>query len=240
MKLISCENYDDLSKKASDLIVEIIKNKKDAVLGLATGSTPIGVYQNLVRENEKGNIDFSNVRTVNLDEYIGIEKENTQSYHYFMNFNLFDRINIDKNNTHIPSADSKDINYCKEYDKLLDEIGMRDIQILGIGPNGHLAFNEPASSLNMRTSIIDLTEETINANSRFFETKDEVPKHAISMGISDIFNSKVLIVIASGKNKKRALRKFLDTDKIDPQFPVSFIRLHPNCYLFVDKEALES
>lgn len=239
MKLIVCDTYQEMSEKAGQIISDIIKENPSAKLGLATGSTPVGMYEHLVKDYKDGKIDFAKVSTVNLDEYVGIEASNPQSYQYFMDENLFDHVNIDKKNTHLPKEVGSLEESVKNYDKLLEEFGQRDVQVLGIGPNGHIAFNEPADSLNMHTSIIDLTEETIKANSRFFDSVDDVPKQAMSMGMADIFNSKTLLVMASGKNKHNALKKFLETDKIDTHFPMSFISLHSNCYLIVDKDAYE-
>lgn len=239
MKLIVCDTYTEMSQKAGEIIADIIKENPNAKLGLATGSTPIGTYQDLVKKYEDGKLDFSKVSTVNLDEYVGIDATNPQSYQYFMNDNLFDHVNIDKDNTHLPKQDGSLEESAKKYDELLEDFGKRDVQVLGIGPNGHIAFNEPADKLNMHTSIINLAEETIEANSRFFESKDDVPKQALSMGMADIFNSKTLLVLASGKNKHQAVEKLLNENKIDTHFPVSFISLHPNCYLLVDKDAYE-
>ncbi|WP_040398210.1 glucosamine-6-phosphate deaminase [Anaerococcus senegalensis] len=239
MKVIKSDSYEELSKKAADLFISILQEKPQAKLGLATGSSPIGLYKNLVKAQKEGEISFHWAKTINLDEYVGIDPQNEQSYQYFMNDNLFDHVNIKKENTHLPKADSNDEKYTEEYNELLDDFGTRDIQVLGLGPNGHVAFNEPGEFLNRRTSIVKLTEETIKANSRFFESKDDVPKYAISMGMSDAFNAKTLIVIASGKNKKDVVKKLINTDKISTDFPASFLLLHPNCYLFVDKEALE-
>lgn len=239
MKLIVCDSYDEMSKKAAEIVSDIIKENPSAILGLATGSTPIGMYENLVKDYQDEKIDFSKVSTVNLDEYVGIDASNPQSYKYFMDENLFDKVNIDKNNTHLPKEIGSLEESVKAYDKLLEEIGQRDVQVLGVGPNGHIAFNEPDEKLNSHTSIIDLKEETIEANSRFFDSRDDVPKQAMSMGMADIFNSKTLLVLASGKNKHKAVEKFVNTDKIETLFPMSFINLHPNCYLIVDKDAYE-
>ena len=155
-----------------------------------------------------------------------------------MNENLFNHVNIKKENTHLPKADTNDEKYAEEYNKLLDDFGTRDLQVLGLGPNGHLAFNEPGEFLNKRTSIVKLADATIEANSRFFESKYDVPKYAISMGMADAFNAKTLIVVASGKNKKDVVKKLIEGKEISPSFPASFLSLHPNCYLFVDKEAM--
>lgn len=237
MKLIVSENYEQMSKKAGELFINLLKEKPQSKLGFATGSTPIGLYKELIKSNKEGEITFSFAKTINLDEYIGIDPNNEKSYRYFMNYNLFNHINIDKKNTHLPKADKKDEKYLLEYNELLDQMGTRDIQVLGLGNNGHLAFNEPSKKLNKRTSIVELTESTIQANSRFFDSKEEVPKYAISMGMEDIFNAKTIIVLASGECKREVVKRILEEKEIYPEFPASFLHLHPNVYLFVDKEA---
>ena len=239
MKVIVSDSYEELSKKSADLFISILQGKPQSKLGFATGSSPVGLYKNLIKAQKEGEISFHWAKTINLDEYVGIDPKNNQSYQYFMNDNLFNHVNIKKENTHLPKADTNDEKYAKEYDNLLDEFGQRDIQILGLGPNGHVAFNEPGEYLNKRTSIVKLTDETIKANSRFFGSEDKVPKYAISMGMADVLNAKTLIVLANGKNKAKVVKKLLETDKISPDFPASFLLLHPNCYLFVDKEAME-
>lgn len=239
MKVIVSKDYDEMSKKAADLIVNMLIDKPQAKFGFATGSTPIGLYENLAKAEKEGEISFKYSKSVNLDEYIGIDKENDQSYQYFMNENLFNKVSFKEGTTHLPYAPEADEKYAKEYDKLLDEFGQRDVQILGLGPNGHLAFNEPAEKLNQRTSIIKLTEETIKANSRFFESEEDVPKYAISMGMADVFNAKMLVVLASGKNKHEVVKRIIEEDTIYPEFPASFLHLHPNVYLFVDEDAYQ-
>lgn len=239
MKVIVSKDYDEMSKKAADLIVNMLIDKPQAKFGFATGSTPIGLYENLAKAEKEGEISFKYSKSVNLDEYIGIDKENDQSYQYFMNENLFNKVSFKEGTTHLPYAPEADEKYAKEYDKLLDEFGQRDVQILGLGPNGHLAFNEPAEKLNQRTSIIKLTEETIKANSRFFESEDDVPKYAISMGMADVFNAKMLVVLASGKNKHEVVKRIVEEGTIYPEFPASFLHLHPNVYLFVDEDAYQ-
>ena len=238
MKVIVSKDYDEMSKKAADLIVNMLIDKPQAKFGFATGSTPIGLYENLAKAEKEGEISFKYSKSVNLDEYIGIDKENDQSYQYFMNENLFNKVSFKEGTTHLPYAPESDEKYAKEYDKLLDEFGQRDVQILGLGPNGHLAFNEPAEKLNQRTSIIKLSDETIKANSRFFESEDDVPKYAISMGMADVFNAKMLVVLASGKNKHEVVKRIIEEDTIYPEFPASFLHLHPNVYLFVDEDAI--
>lgn len=239
MKVIVSKDYDEMSKKAADLIVNMLIDKPQAKFGFATGSTPIGLYENLAKAEKEGDISFKYSKSVNLDEYIGIDKENDQSYQYFMNENLFNKVSFKEGTTHLPYAPEADEKYAKEYDKLLDEFGQRDVQILGLGPNGHLAFNEPAEKLNQRTSIIKLSDETIKANSRFFESEDDVPKYAISMGMADVFNARMLVVLASGKNKHEVVKRIIEEDTIYPEFPASFLHLHPNVYLFVDQDAYE-
>lgn len=237
MKVIVSKDYDEMSKKSADLIINMLIDKPQAKFGFATGSTPIGLYENLAKAEKEGEISFKYSKSVNLDEYIGIDKENDQSYQYFMNENLFNKVSFKEGTTHLPYAPEADEKYSKEYDKLLDEFGQRDVQILGLGPNGHLAFNEPAEKLEQRTSIIKLSDETIKANSRFFESEDDVPKYAISMGMADVFNAKMLVVLASGKNKHEVVKRIIEEDTIYPEFPASFLHLHPNVYLFVDEEA---
>lgn len=239
MKVIVSKDYDEMSKKAADLIVNMLIDKPQAKFGFATGSTPIGLYENLAKAEKEGEISFKYSKSVNLDEYIGIDKDNDQSYQYFMNENLFNKVSFKEGTTHLPYAPEADEKYAKEYDKLLDEFGQRDVQILGLGPNGHLAFNEPAEKLNQRTSIIKLSDETIKANSRFFESEDDVPKYAISMGMADVFNAKMLVVLASGKNKHEVVKRIIEEDTIYPEFPASFLHLHPNVYLFVDEDAYQ-
>ena len=235
MKVIVCKDYDDMSKKAADLVISNIKEKPQIKLGLATGSSPIGLYKNLIRANEDGEISFKFAKSVNLDEYIGIDPANDQSYQYFMNENLFNHVSFA--DTKLPYAPENDEKYAEEYNKYLDDFGQRDIQILGIGENGHIAFNEPGEVLNRRTSIVKLSQSTIEANSRFFESEDEVPKYAISMGMSDIFNAKTIILLANGKKKHDAVKKLIEGGTIDPKLPASFLSLHPNVYIYVDEEA---
>ncbi|MCW6678349.1 glucosamine-6-phosphate deaminase [Anaerococcus sp. NML200574] len=237
MKVIVCKDYDDMSKKASELVISNMIEKPQIKFGFATGSSPIGLYKNLIAAQKEGEISFKYAKSVNLDEYVGIDKANEQSYSYFMDENLFDHVNINKENTHLPYAPENDEKYAIEYRKILDDFGQRDIQILGLGPNGHIAFNEPADKLNRRASIIKLTDSTIEANSRFFENEDEVPKYALSMGVEEVFDAKTLIVLASGKSKHEAVKRLLNDDTISTELPCSLLNLHPNVYLFVDEEA---
>lgn len=237
MKVIVCKDYDDMSKKAADLVINNIKEKPQIKLGLATGSSPIGLYKNLIKANDEGEISFRYAKSVNLDEYIGIDPENEQSYNYFMRKNFFDHVSFNEGANIIPKASEVDEKYAKEYDKILDDFGQRDIQILGIGENGHIAFNEPGAMLSKRTSIVKLTDSTIEANSRFFENEADVPRYAISMGMADIFNAKTIILLANGKKKHEAVKRLLEDDKISTDLPAGFLSLHPNVYIYVDEEA---
>ena len=233
MKLIVVKDYDAMSKEAALEMANVINNKPNAVLGLATGGTPIGMYKELIKMNKEGKIDFSNITTVNLDEYIGL----SQSYRYFMNKNLFDHININKKNTFVPNGLAKDIaKEGREYDRMIDELGGTDIQLLGVGNNGHIAFNEPGSSLVSGTHLTDLTESTIEANSRFFESMDEVPKTAITMGLGQIMKSKKILLIASGESKAEAM-KMLFSGKITSECPVTMLNMHRDVVVVLDEAA---
>ncbi len=231
------ENYEEISKEAAQMIKETVDKKKDAVLGLATGSTPIGLYKELIRLNQANEIDFSDVKTVNLDEYIGLDGDHDQSYRTFMNEQLFNHINIDKKNTHVPNGVSEDPDQTSaQYDELLRELGSADIQVLGIGANGHIAFNEPNETLNINTHVTDLLDSTIEANARFFDSKDEVPKQAITMGIGSIMTAKKIILLASGSNKAAVIKQLGD-EFVTTQNPATLLKLHPNVIVLVDKEA---
>lgn len=240
MKILICENYEEMSKKAAMLVAEEMKAKPDCVLGFATGSTPVGMYGILAEMNRNKEIDFKNVRSFNLDEYYPISPDNEQSYHYFMNENLFDKINIDKNNTHIPNgmcADAKE--ECAAYEKLIEENGGIDLQILGIGQNGHIGFNEPDVNLNLSTHLTGLTQNTIEANSRFFDDISEVPTKALTMGIGTILKARKIIILANGKNKHEAVKALL-TGNISTEIPASMLKVHTDVTLICDKEAFSS
>lgn len=238
MKVIVERNYDEMSKKASEIIAMEVKNNPHAILGLATGSTPIGTYKELIRMHKEENLDFSKIKTFNLDEYVGLDGDHPNSYRYFMDEELFNHVNIAKENTNVPDGKTKDLlSFCKDYDKRIEEAGGVDLQLLGIGSNGHIAFNEPADELSANTSIAKLTEETINANARFFNSIDEVPKEAISMGIGSILKAKKILLLASGKSKAEAIKKLLNSDKISTRLPASFLHLHPDVTIIVDEDA---
>ena len=237
MRLMITESYEELSKAAAEEFAKVIKEKPNAVLGLATGGSPVGMYKELIKMYQKNELDFSKVTTVNLDEYIGLNPEHNQSYRYFMNENLFNHININIANTFVPNglADNLEVE-CKEYDKKIMELGGIDIQLLGVGNNGHIAFNEPDEQLSAGTHVISLTENTIEANSRFFENINDVPKKAITMGLGGIMKAKKIILIASGESKAEAI-KGLFSGKITTDNPASMLQMHRDVTVIVDKEA---
>ena len=238
MKVIVEKDYDSLSKTTAQFLASKIKIKPNIVLGLATGSTPKGTYRELIKLHREEGLDFSKVRTFNLDEYVGLDGEHPNSYRYFMNVFLFNHININRDNIFVPDGKTKELEkYCKKYDRLIEKSGGIDIQILGIGTNGHIAFNEPADELSTGTSIVNLTKNTIRDNSRFFKSIDEVPKTAISMGMGSILKAKKIILLANGKNKAEIIKKLIEEDTITTYFPASFLRLHPDVTIIVDGEA---
>lgn len=238
MKLIVKENYEEMSKKAADIVEEEIKRKPKAVLGLATGSTPVGMYNELIERCKDGKISFSEVVSFNLDEYVGLDEEDERSYRYFMNEKLFNHIDIDRANVHIPDGKAKNLDtYTRKYEKEIDENGGIDLQVLGVGTNGHIAFIEPAGEFPIRTTVAELTENTIKDNSRFFDSMEEVPKTAISMGIGSILKARKIMLLANGENKREVIEKFLNTDTVSTEFPVSFLALHSDVTVIVDKEA---
>ena len=237
MKIIITKNYEELSKVAANEMAETIKSNPKAILGLATGGSPIGMYKELIRMNKEGEIDFSTITTVNLDEYVGLSGEHTQSYRYFMNDNLFNHINIDKKNTYVPNGLAENIEAeCKNYDAKIAELGGTDVQLLGIGNNGHIAFNEPDQELVAGTHLTGLTEDTIKANARFFDSIDEVPKTALTMGLGGIMKSKKIIVIASGEGKAEAVKAMVN-GKISTNMPASMLQMHRDVVVIVDEAA---
>lgn len=237
MKLIVVNNYEELSKVAAKEFSKIIKEKENAVLGLATGGTPVGMYKELIKMYEKKELNFSKITTVNLDEYIGLNPEHNQSYRYFMNNNLFNHINIDKSNTFVPNGLAEDLEaQCKEYDQKIVELGGIDIQLLGVGNNGHIAFNEPNNELSSGTHIISLTDNTIEANARFFDNIDDVPRKAITMGVGGIMKAKKIILIASGESKAEAI-KGIFSGKITTANPATMLQMHRDVTVIVDEAA---
>lgn len=235
MKIISAKDYQALSRAAANIISAQVILKPSCVLGLATGSSPVGTYQQLIEWYKKGDLDFSQVRTVNLDEYVGLDKDHDQSYAYFMRHNLFDHVNIDLANTNVPSGVNGD-GECERYDKLIADFGGIDLQLLGLGHNGHIGFNEPCDEFPVRTHVVELTESTINANSRLFESIDQVPREAYTMGIGTIMKARAILVVASGVDKAQIVRDAF-FGPVTPQVPASVLQLHPNVTVVVDAEA---
>ena len=228
MKYITVNTYEELSNKAADLIAAQILVKPHCVLGLATGSSPVGTYKRLIEDNKAGKIDFSTVTSVNLDEYVGLDGSNDQSYRYFMNHNLFDHVNIDKSKTFVPSGLAADLKAEGEaYDAMIKELGGIDLQLLGIGLDGHIGFNEPDAYFTAATHEVKLDESTIEANARFFASKEDVPTTAITMGMLSIMQAKKVLLIANGAAKKAIVEKAF-FGPIDPQVPASILQLHPD------------
>jgi glucosamine-6-phosphate deaminase len=237
MLVITKENYDEMSKEAAKIVAQRIRKKPNLVLGLATGSTPLGLYKELIRMNKSEGLDFSKITTFNLDEYIGLPPSHDQSYHYFMWENLFKHINVDSRFVHVPHGMAADIDaFCQWYEEEIIKYGGIDLQVLGIGANGHIAFNEPGSSLGSRTRIKTLTQKTIDDNARFFKTKDEVPRYAITMGIGTIMDAKELILLANKANKADAVKAAVE-GPITAMCPASIIQMHRKATFIVEKEA---
>ncbi len=228
MNFIKVNNYDELSKKAANIIAAQVISKPCSVLGLATGSTPLGTYEKLAEYNKAGDVDFSQVTSVNLDEYQGLKGDNDQSYRYFMDNNLFNKINIERSKTFVPDGCAADLaEEGKRYDELIKSLGGIDLQLLGIGLDGHIGFNEPDEVFVGETHEVVLDESTIEANARFFESKDDVPKKAITMGMMSIMQAKKILLIANGKNKKDIVEKSFN-GPITPLVPASILQLHPD------------
>jgi len=238
MRIIKAKDYADMSKKAAAIIAAQITMKPDCVLGLATGSTPEGLYAELVKMYEAGELDFSKVQSVNLDEYKGLPRDNDQSYYYFMNHHLFSHVNIDKANTNLPDGTIEDSEEAyAQYNAILDSFGGADIQLLGIGHNGHIGFNEPADTFELLTHCVDLQESTIKANQRFFASYDDVPKQAYTMGIKNIMDAKMVLLVANGEGKADIVKEAF-FGPVTPQVPASILQLHKNVVLVADEAAL--
>lgn len=234
------KDYDELSKTAAGIVKDTIEKKPNAVLGLPTGSTPIGMYKELIRLYGEKEIDFSGITTFNLDEYYGLSSENDKSYHYYMQRNLFDHVNISSDNINIPDGVAKDIKKsCMEYDKKIVECGGIDLLILGIGHNGHIGFNEPGDEMIMDTHLTDLEEATIMANVRFFNGYREVPRKAVTMGLKGIMSSRQILLLVNGEDKTSAVRQLLAGDKVSPKFPASFLYVHNNVRMVINKNAIK-
>ena len=238
MRIVRAKDYEDMSRKAGNIMAAQVVAKPDCVLGLATGSTPIGAYKRLIEGYEAGDLDFSQVKTYNLDEYRGLPGTHDQSYRYFMNVNLFDHVNIDKANTHVPDGLAEDYEVaCAEYDAAVAAAGGQDLQLLGIGNNGHIGFNEPGDAFVKGTHCVDLTESTIQANSRLFDSIDDVPRQAYTMGIGTIMAAKMVLVMANGEVKAQAVHDMI-YGPITPSCQASILQLHPNVVVVADEAAL--
>ena len=238
MKLIICKNYDEMSAAAAHIVADVMKADPACVLGLATGSTPVGMYKKLIEKNQAGEIDFSAVTTVNLDEYYPISPENDQSYRYFMNENLFNHVNIDKTRTFVPDGQASDpAAACEAYEEIVAKVGPAAVQVLGIGQNGHIGFNEPAEALEVKTHVTGLTESTIKANARFFASEADVPTQALTMGIGTILGAKKIIILANGEAKRDAVRTML-AGKLTCACPASMLNLHADVTLICDEAAM--
>jgi len=236
MKLIIAKNAHAGSLEAAKIVENIVIEKPNAVLGLATGSTPVEMYQELIRDHKDNGTSYKNVKTYNLDEYVGLEPTHSQSYRYFMNENLFKGLDIDLKNTYVPSGVGNATENAKAYDKVLAELGGADVQILGIGTNGHIAFNEPGTDFSYTTHVVDLVPETIAANARFFNSIDEVPKTAVSMGIASIMQAKKIILLAFGEAKAKAIKAMFE-DEVTTAVPATALQNHPDVTVVVDEAA---
>ena len=237
MKVYVEKNYDEVSKRAAEIVADQINKKKDSVLGLATGSSPIGLYDILVDKYNAGQLSFKDITTVNLDEYVGLEGTNENSYRYFMNQHLFSKVDINIANTHVPNGIAEDgKEECINYEKMIDSLGGVDMQVLGLGENGHIGFNEPGTSFDATTHIVDLTESTIKANSRLFDNVDDVPKQAYSMGIKTIMSAKKIVLIVTGSQKADALAKVLN-GPVSTEVPGSILQNHPDVTVICDEAA---
>lgn len=234
MEVIRCKNYEEASKVASDIFEKVISEKPNCVLGLATGSSPIGIYKNLIEAFQQQRISFKDVKSYNLDEYIGLGREHAQSYYTFMHENLFNYIDIAEENVHVPYAkDQSDIASCQAYTDELNKVQI-DVQLLGIGANGHIGFNEPGTSFLQETFVVELKEKTREDNQRFFDSLDEVPTHAVTMGIKNIMQAKKIVLIATGDAKKEAVQKLLSKN-VTTDFPASALHAHKDVVVIIDE-----
>ena len=238
MRIYEVKDYQEMSRKAANIMFAQMIQKPDSVLGLATGSTPVGIYRQLVEWYQQGDLDFSKIRSVNLDEYKGLSADNDQSYAYFMRKNLFDHVNINPENTNIPNGLEEDAQKeCGRYNSVIQELGGIDLQLLGIGNNGHIGFNEPGEVFEAETHCVALTENTIQANARFFEKIEDVPRFAYSMGIKNIMQARSILLVASGESKAEALEKTI-YGPISPAVPASILQLHNQVFIVADEAAL--
>ena len=238
MRVYRAEDYKSMSRQAANILSAQVILKPNCVLGLATGSTPVGMYQQLIDWYNKGDVDFSQVRSVNLDEYVGLAPTHDQSYRYFMQSNLFDHINILPENTNVPNGLAEDLAAeCARYNKVISDLGGVDLQVLGMGHNGHIAFNEPGDDFGLETHVVDLTDSTIDANARFFASRDEVPRKALTMGIKSIMQARSILVVVNGEAKADIVKAAF-TGPVTPEIPASVLQLHPNVSLVGDAAAL--
>lgn len=238
MRIYRAKDYEEMSRRAAGIVSAQIIMKPDCVLGLATGSTPVGLYKQLIEWYRNGDLDFSGVRTVNLDEYKGISRENDQSYYYFMHQHLFDRVNIDPERTNVPNGMEPDAEKeCGRYEELIRSLGGVDLQLLGLGHNGHIGFNEPGEAFEKETHCVDLTESTIEANKRFFASADDVPKQAYTMGIKTIMQAKKILIVVNGENKADIVERAF-FGPVTPEVPASILQLHNDVTLVGDEAAL--
>jgi glucosamine-6-phosphate deaminase len=239
MKLIRTENYAEMSLAAGKIIVDKVRSNPNLTLGLATGSTPKGVYEYIIQDHKENGTTYAKAKSVNLDEYIGLPAQDPNSYHYFMNQNLFSHLDINENHTHIPNGAANVLEQeCLRYEQLIKELGGVDLQLLGIGQNGHIGFNEPGTAFSSRTHIVTLAQNTREANARFFNSLEKVPTHAITMGIASILDSKEILLLVSGERKAEALNKFVNGE-ICEEFPASALKYHKNVTVIADKDALK-
>lgn len=239
MKIIRTNNYEEMSRQAAEIVISRVKENPRMTLGLATGSTPINLYKEMINDHLQHGTSYRNIHTVNLDEYIGLPNNHPSSYYFFMKSQLFDHIDIPAKNINIPSGTVEDLDKeCEQYEETIKKLGGIDLQILGIGPNGHIAFNEPGTSFESRTHVVKLTDSTIKANSRFFKSIDQVPTKAISIGLKTIAESKQIILLASGASKAEAMRDLIN-GPVSEKFPASILKEHPNALLIADSDALQ-
>jgi len=237
MEVVICSSYDELSKLAAEAVAEVIRNKPNAVIGLATGSSPLGLYKELIRMHKEDGLDFSQVTSFNLDEYVGVAPDHEQSYRRFMNENLFEGINIDIAKTNVPDGLAKDYEaFCKAYEGKIAAAGGIDVQVLGIGSDGHIAFNEPGDSLASRTHTVTLNEQTIEDNARFFEKKEDVPIYACTMGVGTVLDARKCVLVANGKGKVKAVAAMLE-GPISSMCTASALQMHNDTQVFLDEEA---
>ncbi|WP_270179778.1 glucosamine-6-phosphate deaminase [Alkalihalobacillus sp. CinArs1] len=238
MKFIMAKNKDEANERAGELVIDRLRKKKDLVLGLPTGNTPVGIYLELVKDYKQNGTTYHNCTTINIDEYIGLNRRHPNSYHAYMHDHLFDHIDIQEENTYIPDGTVVDVQReCERYDKVIKQKGPLDLLILGIGHNGHIGFNEPGTSFDSTTHLVELTEETKKINAKHFSSFDEVPRAAITMGLQTMMESREILLVISGEGKADAYRKFLETEKME-DFPASVLKGHPNLTVIVDEKMI--